>query len=454
MEYEILLLGSLTLIYLLALLYWVFLKDIINGLNLSSFGQVKKFYTRVSSYGDVTLMGNGKGSIFRSINGNLAIGSFIIFFLALIGAYWFLFRDLKPNSLDQGFSISGPNDATGQCNVFDGKWVPHDGYPLYNASDCPFAEQGFNCLANGRNDKAYLKWRWKPKNCEIPSFDAEALLKYLRNKRVVFVGDSLTRTQWESFICMLMSGGVDKRFVYEINQNKISKEIRFLNVRFDSYNFTVEFYRSTYLVWQTTPPKRAPKRVKSTLRLDKMDNVNEEWINSDVLIFNTGHWWTKTKLFETGTYFQVGTSLKLGMPVSKALTKALETWASWVESKINHNKTHVFFRTFEASHWSGRNRNKCKVSRRPMLTTQGKDRSPVSDVILRVIKSMSAPVTALHVTPMGAYRSDAHVGTYGDNPSVPDCSHWCLPGLPDMWNEIVFTYLLHKDEISRQQISK
>lgn len=105
-------------------------------------------------------------------------------------------------------------------------------------------------------------------------------------------------------------------------------------------------------------------------------------------------------------------------------------------------------------HYSGRNRNKCKLSRRPMLTTQGKDRSPVSDVILRVIKSMSAPVTALHVTPMGAYRSDAHVGTYGDNPSVPDCSHWCLPGLPDMWNEILFTYLLHKDEISRQQISK
>lgn len=86
-----------------------------------------------------------------------------------------------------------------------------------------------------------------------------------------------------------------------------------------------------------------------------------------------------------------------------------------------------------------------------MLTTQGREKSPISDSIIKVVKSMSVPVTTLHVTPMGAYRSDAHVGTWGDNPSVPDCSHWCLPGLPDMWNEIVFSYLLHKDGISPQR---
>ena len=102
---------------------------------------------------------------------------------------------------------------------------------------------------------------------------------------------------------------------------------------------------------------------------------------------------------------------------------------------------------------SGRTRNTCKVSQRPMLTTQGREKSSISDSIIKVVKSMSVPVTTLHVTPMGAYRSDAHVGTWGDNPSVPDCSHWCLPGLPDMWNEILFSYLLHKDEISPQQTS-
>lgn len=66
-------------------------------------------------------------------------------------------------------------------------------------------------------------------------------------------------------------------------------------------------------------------------------------------------------------------------------------------------------------------------------------------MINRVVKNMSVPVTVLHVTHMSAYRSDGHVGTWSDNPSVPDCSHWCLPGVPDMWNEILFSYLLQKE---------
>lgn len=85
------------------------------------------------------------------------------------------------------------------------------------------------------------------------------------------------------------------------------------------------------------------------------------------------------------------------------------------------------------------------MARRPWKRTNGRDKSPISDMINRVVKKMTVPVTVLHVTPMGAYRSDGHVGTWSDKPSVPDCSHWCLPGVPDMWNEILFSYLLPKD---------
>lgn len=94
---------------------------------------------------------------------------------------------------------------------------------------------------------------------------------------------------------------------------------------------------------------------------------------------------------------------------------------------------------------SGRTRNSCKVTRRPSSDMKGRDRSPVSNVIIDVVKKMAAPVTVLHVTPMGAFRSDAHVGTWSDNPSVPDCSHWCLPGVPDTWNEVLFSYLLSEN---------
>lgn len=95
--------------------------------------------------------------------------------------------------------------------------------------------------------------------------------------------------------------------------------------------------------------------------------------------------------------------------------------------------------------FSGRHRNSCKVTRRPSSKTNGRDKSSISDIIMKVAKQMAFPIHVLHVTQMGAFRSDAHVGTWSDNPSVPDCSHWCLPGVPDMWNEILFSYMLSKN---------
>lgn len=54
---------------------------------------------------------------------------------------------------------------------------------------------------------------------------------------------------------------------------------------------------------------------------------------------------------DRGCYFQVGNSVKLGMSIATAFRTALNTWASWVDNMINPNRTHVFFRTFEPSHW-------------------------------------------------------------------------------------------------------
>lgn len=248
-----------------------------------------------------------------SFNGLVVTGSFMLisFLLVLFLAYPFLFP--ASNSPIQSLEIPNisespvqsndetvkPNNVSiSTCNVFEGSWIRDESYPLYDASQCPFAERGFNCLANGRKDRGYTKWRWKPKNCEIPRFDARRLLEQLRGKRVVFVGDSLSRTQWESLICLLMTGVEDKKSVYEINGNKISKQIRFLGVRFSSYNVRIDFYRSVFLVKPGPVPRHAPKRVKTSLRLDKMDDISHEWVDSDVLIFNSGHWWTRTKLFD------------------------------------------------------------------------------------------------------------------------------------------------------------
>ena len=55
----------------------------------------------------------------------------------------------------------------------------------------------------------------------------------------------------------------------------------------------------------------------------------------------------------------------------------------------------------------------------------------------------------LNITGMTAQRKDGHSSRYYLGPNVgpaplhrQDCSHWCLPGVPDTWNELLYALFL------------
>ena len=67
-------------------------------------------------------------------------------------------------------------------------------------------------------------------------------------------------------------------------------------------------------------------------------------------------------------------------------------------------------------------------------------------IIEDIINHMKNPVRILNITRFSEYRKDAHPSIFGQDgrsagPRREDCSHWCLPGLPDIWNEALHALL-------------
>ena len=89
------------------------------------------------------------------------------------------------------------------CELYHGKWFYDPQGPLYTNNSCPVLTQMQNCQGNGRPDKEYENWRWKPSQCDLPRFNAKKFLELMRGKTLAFIGDSVARNQMESMLCLL-----------------------------------------------------------------------------------------------------------------------------------------------------------------------------------------------------------------------------------------------------------
>ncbi|EYU43352.1 hypothetical protein ABFS82_08G137900 [Erythranthe guttata] len=320
-----------------------------------------------------------------------------------------------------------------KCNLFQGQWVYNSSSnPLYDSSSCPYIDT-YDCQKFGRTDKQYLKYTWKPMSCNLPRFDGVDLLRRWKGKNIMYVGDSISLDQWSSIACMLHASVPNAKTTY-VREYPISY------IKFEEYGVTIYFYQSHYFV---DIDKEARGRV---LKLDHIGEQGNAWKGMDFLIFNTWHWWTFTGNVQEWDYVQYGSRVVKDMDRLVAFDHGLTTWARWVDQNIDPSKTKVFFQGISPDHYVGQewgSKSNCAGEQQPINGSRYPTGRPkAARIVDIVLGSMKKPVSLLDITILSQLRKDAHPSSYTKDHVSTDCTHWCLPGLPDTWNELLYAALV------------
>ncbi|KAJ6738816.1 PROTEIN TRICHOME BIREFRINGENCE-LIKE 9-RELATED [Salix koriyanagi] len=99
---------------------------------------------------------------------------------------------------------------------------------------------------------------------------------------------------------------------------------------------------------------------------------------------------------------------------------------------------------FNGSDWGEANARSCEGQKEPFSKTYPAGPHPAQLVVEKVIRAMPTPaVHLLNVTALSQLRKEGHPSVYGlGGHRAMDCSHWCLAGVPDTWNQLLYAALL------------
>lgn len=267
------------------------------------------------------------------------------------------------------------------------------------------------------------------------------------------MGDSLGRQQFQSLMCMA-TGGEESPEVQDVGHEYGLVKAHGASrpdgwaFRFPKTNTTILYYWSASLT-DLQPINITDPATDVAMHLDRPPAFLRNFLHRfDVLVLNTGHHWNRGKLranrwvmYVNGEPLQDRKLLQIG----NAKNFTVYSIARWVDSQLpSHPRLKAFFRTISPRHflngeWNtgGRCDNTVPLTHGSEVT---KDNSSDS-VIEGAVRDTN--VKLLDITALSELRDEGHISHYSIKASqgVNDCLHWCLPGIPDAWNEILYAQI-------------
>ncbi|KAI3818461.1 hypothetical protein L1987_12268 [Smallanthus sonchifolius] len=331
--------------------------------------------------------------------------------------------------------VSGAtSNGDDKCELHQGSWVYDESYPMYDSSKCPHIRKEYDCIKYGRPDRSYLKFRWQPDHCDLPRFDAQKFLTKMRGKKIMYIGDSISLNQWQSMVCLLHAALPPQSIITDETVNSTR------TVTFKDFGVSVSIFLSHYLV------DIVKEKFGRVLKLDSITN-GDAWKHNDVLIFNTWLWWYRGGDKQPWDYIQIGRDIRNDMDRMAAFRVALRTWANWVNVDVNTERTKVFFQGVSPSHYNGLDWNvqgvtNCAKERLPANESMYSGGIPQAEkVVEQILSGVGKPVSLLNITRLSQLRKDAHPSSFNAFKGM-DCTHWCVSGLPDTWNQLLSASLV------------
>jgi hypothetical protein len=354
------------------------------------------------------------------------------------------FSKYNPKFIKERVRHVPPNRTRGN------QWLKQaEAWNPYLMEDCPMLSKPWTAENFKERGQKALEYLWAPIEWELRNWESllDTIAAMWINKTIAFIGDSNTEAQFTSLVCLFhVKYGTYSKLV---NDND--------GTQYDSNGISMVFLRTDRIVEKTSCKSYCEghsKIVKERLCLSKCKQTHlvTNRVSSNVISFMNRHK-PDVLTINTGAHYSRGKhgTEDLAFQLFKMAVDSTIEWLAKTEWNIV-----VFWRLSHINLYSNGDWNtfgNCTADKpgtninilHPVLHKRVSEQNDYVNTKIQTLqgKEYKALVSVLDVYTLSYDRPDAMCGKMKSRNGW-DCTHFCAPGVTDVWNILLLSLLRKK----------